>query len=67
MAVQVLWLAGPREVDDSYTFEGFMKLEESGVRCKNSSACLCVALMYHEFHETCHSVTFSVLVNSHQR
>ena len=22
---------------------------------------------YHEFHETCHSVTFIVLVNSHQR
>ena len=21
----------------------------------------------HEFHETCHSVTFIVLVNSHQR
>ena len=23
--------------------------------------------VYHEFHETCHSVTFIVLVNSHQR
>ena len=24
-------------------------------------------LAIHEFHETCHSVTFIVLVNSHQR
>ena len=24
-------------------------------------------LLMHEFHETCHSVTFIVLVNSHQR
>ena len=26
-----------------------------------------VSMLYHEFHETCHSVTFIVLVNSHQR
>ena len=31
---------------------------------------LCVSMnhwSYHEFHETCHSITFIVLVNSHQR
>ena len=28
---------------------------------------LCKTYKIHEFHETCHSVTFIVLVNSHQR
>ena len=27
----------------------------------------CITKILHEFHETCHSVTFIVLVNSHQR
>ena len=27
----------------------------------------CLLITEHEFHETCHSVTFIVMVNSHQR
>ena len=36
---------------------------------KDAKQCCLIAVMplAHEFHETCHSVTFIVLVNSHQR
>ena len=34
-----------------------------GVNC----TCCFITHLEHEFHETCHSVTFIVLVNSHQR
>ena len=32
-----------------------------------SGDCRCPGVIWHEFHETCHSVTFNALVNSHQR
>ena len=40
---------------------------ESEVPCTTSGYILHMKFLYYEFHETCHSVTFIVLVNSHQR
>ena len=37
-------------------------------KARTSSMLVCLLKhANHEFHETCHSVTFNVLVNSHQR
>ena len=53
---------------------------KQGAPCSKNSAVQCFCVIYHEFHETCHSITFYIIkktpndavttlhrVNSHQR